>query len=85
MKYREEGPLAGVDAGVKKLLELANAIEADVGRVPIGPVNRQFLDAGGSVTEYSAALKAAIDRRYLTMHPSGGYVSFTQAGAELFA
>jgi len=43
MKYREERPFAGVDAGVKKLLELANATEADVGRVPIGSVNRQFL------------------------------------------
>jgi hypothetical protein len=35
--------------------------------------------------EYSAAVKAAIDRGYLTMHASGGYLSFTQAGADLFA
>ena len=53
--------------------------------MPIGPINRQFLDAGGSVAEYSAAMKAAIDRGYLTMQPSGGYVTFTQAGAELLA
>jgi hypothetical protein len=43
------------------------------------------MDAGGSPPEYSAALKAAIDRGYMTMHPSGGYLSFTQAGADLFA
>jgi hypothetical protein len=35
--------------------------------------------------EYSAAVKAAIDRGYITMHASGGYLSFTQAGADLFA
>jgi hypothetical protein len=30
-------------------------------------------------------LKAAVEHGYFTMHPSGGYVSFTQAGADLFA
>jgi predicted nucleic acid-binding Zn ribbon protein len=35
--------------------------------------------------ECSAALKAAIDRKWLTIHRSGVYVTFTQAGAELFA
>jgi hypothetical protein len=38
-----------------------------------------------SVAEYAAAMKAAISDGFLTMHPSGGYVSFTQAGADLFA
>ena len=28
---------------------------------------------------YTAALTAAIDRGYLTLHPSGAYVTFTQA------
>jgi hypothetical protein len=35
--------------------------------------------------EYRAALKAAIDRNWLTIHRSGVYVTFTQTGAELFA
>ena len=39
------------------------------------------MSAGGDPPEYSAAVKAAIDRGYMTMHPSGGYLSFTQAGA----
>lgn len=85
MKFATERPYANVDAAVRKLLELANAIEADADRIPIDPLNRQMLAAGASVPEYKAALAAAIDRGYLTMHPSGGYVSFTQAGADLFA
>jgi hypothetical protein len=32
-----------------------------------------------------SAVKAAIAHGWLTMHPSGAYVSFTQAGADLFA
>lgn len=85
MKFATDRPFANIDAAVRKLLELANAIEPDAGRIPVGVINQQFLDAGASVTEYGAAIKAAIDRGYLTMHPSGAYVSFTQAGADLFA
>jgi hypothetical protein len=86
MKFASERPYADVDAGVKKLLEIANAMEADqAGLIHIGPVNLQFLGAGGGFLEYRAALTAAIERGYLTLHPSGGYISFTQAGADLFA
>jgi hypothetical protein len=70
---------------MRKLLELANAIEADVGRLPVGLLNTQLIGAGASVAEYSAAMKAAIAHGYFTMHPSGGYVTFTRAGADLFA
>jgi hypothetical protein len=31
------------------------------------------------------AVKAAIAHGWLTMHPSGAYLMFTQAGADLFA
>jgi len=69
-----------------KLLELANAIEADhAGRLSVAVINRQFRDAGGSYEEYGLAVKAAIAQGWITMHPSGGYLSFTQAGADLFA
>jgi len=30
-------------------------------------------------------MEAAIAHGYFAMHPSGGYVTFTQAGADLFA
>jgi hypothetical protein len=86
MKFKNDRPLASSDAAERKLLELANAIEADsAGRLPIGVLNQRFLEAGASVPEYKAAVAAAIGRGLLTMHPSGGYVSFTQAGADLFA
>jgi hypothetical protein len=68
----------------KKLLEIANGLEPDhAGRIHVG--DALFMTAGGDAPEYSAAVKAAIDRGYMTMHPSGGYLSFMQAGAELFA
>jgi hypothetical protein len=47
MKYKEERPLANLDAAVKKLLEIANGTEADhAGRLQIGVINGQFLSAG---------------------------------------
>jgi hypothetical protein len=61
MKYKEERPLANLDAAVKKLLEIANGMEADhAGRFQIGAINAQFLSAGGNVHEYMAAVRAAI-------------------------
>jgi hypothetical protein len=86
MKFTEERPFANIDTAVRKLLEIANGLEADhVGRLQVGDINGQFLRAGGDVPEYSAAVKAAIDRGYVELHPSGAYLTFTQAGAELFA
>jgi hypothetical protein len=86
MKFKEDRPLASIDVAVQKLLELANAMEADhAGRLAIGALNTQFREAGGEYSEYGAAMKAAVTRGLLTMHPSGAYVTFTQAGADLFA
>jgi hypothetical protein len=37
MKFKDERPFASVDAAVKKLLEIANSLEADhAGRLQIG-------------------------------------------------
>jgi hypothetical protein len=86
MKLPEERPFASVDAAVRKLLEIANGLEPDhAGRLQIGTVNGQFIAGGASSSQYKAALRAAIERGYLIMHPSGGYVTFTQEGADLFA
>jgi hypothetical protein len=71
---------------VRRLLEIANGLEADhAGRIHVGDINKQFLSAGGSVQDYVAAVKAAIDRGFIVLHPSGAYMTFTQAGADLFA
>jgi hypothetical protein len=52
MKYKEERPLANLDAAVKKLLEIANGMEADhAGRLQVGAINAQFFGAGGNVHE----------------------------------
>jgi hypothetical protein len=86
MKFKEDRPFATSDAAERKLLELANAIEADhAGRLSVGVINKQFRDVGGSYDEYRAAVAAAISHGWLVMHPSGVYLSFTQAGADLFA
>ena len=48
-----------------KLLEIANALEADhAGRISVGAINRAFLDAGGNVTEYGAAMHRAVRRQF---------------------
>jgi hypothetical protein len=85
-KFKEDRPLPTPEAAEQKLLELANAVEPRSCRAPVGRViNTQFRNAGGSYEEYGAAVEAVIADGWLTMHPSGAYLSFTQAGAELFA
>ena len=61
MKFKDDRPFATPEAAERKLLELANAVEADhAGRLSVEIINRQFRDAGGSYEEYGAAVKAAI-------------------------
>jgi hypothetical protein len=58
---RKDRPFATPEAAERKLLELANAVEADhAGRLSIEIINRQFREAGGSYEEYGSAVKAAI-------------------------
>ena len=53
MKFKEDRPFATPEAAERKLLELANAVEADhAGRLSVEILNRQFRDAGGSYEEY---------------------------------
>jgi hypothetical protein len=86
MKFEADRPFATPEAAERKLLELANTVEADhAGRLSVEIVNRQFRDAGGSYEEYGAAVRAAIAHGWITLHPSGAYLSFTQEGADLFA
>jgi hypothetical protein len=85
MKFLEDRPLATPEAAERRLLELASAIEADHGRAPVGEITTQFIAAGGSADEYARAVEAAVVHGWLTLHPSGGYLSFTPLGAVLFA
>jgi hypothetical protein len=86
VKFKDDRSFATPESAERKLLELANAIEPDhAGRISVGVVNMQFREAGGSFEEYRAAVATAVERGMLVVHPSGGYLTFTQAGAELFA
>jgi hypothetical protein len=86
LKFRDDRPLADPEVAVQKLLEIANVATAPQdGRIHVELVNAPVLAAGGTPDEYRAALKAAIDRKWLTIHRSGAYVTFTQEGAGQFA
>ena len=86
MKFRADRPFVTPEAAERKLLELVNAGEPDhAGRLSVEIINRRFREAGGNYEEYGAAVKAAIAHGWITLHPSGGYLMFTQAGADLFA
>jgi hypothetical protein len=85
-KFVEPHPLSDPAAAARQLLELANAIEADqMGRISVASLNAQFIAAGAGAAQYRAAVAAAIAGGWLVSHPSGAYLSFTQAGADLFA
>ena len=86
MNFATERPFADPDKAARKLLELANAAEADRDqRIAIELINLPFLRAGGSADEYRAAIECAIAKGWLWRHESGVYVKFTEAGADLFA
>src|SRR3984893_19258475 len=57
MKFKEDRPFATPDAAERKLLELANAREADhAARLSVGVINKQFRDAGGSYEDSDVPL-----------------------------
>jgi hypothetical protein len=87
MKFTEARPYADSEAAARKLIEIANTVEAvQEGRIHIEKINGPFLyEFKGSPAEYGAGLDLAIARGWLWKHESGTYVKFTQAGAELFA
>jgi len=86
MKFATDRPFGDPDKAARKLLELANAAEADRDqRIAIELINLPFLRTGGSADEYRAGIERAVAKGWLWRHESGTYVKFTDAGAELFA
>jgi hypothetical protein len=86
MNFVEPTHLADPDAAARKLVEIANGIEAvQDGRIHIERVNDAFLEAGGTPDQFRAALARGITLSWLWRHESGTYVKFTPAGAEMFA
>ena len=87
MKFAADRPYGDAEAAARKLIEIANAVEAvQDGRIHIELLNGPMLfELKATPAEYSAGLKLAIERGWIVMHESGTYVKFTQTGAELFA
>jgi hypothetical protein len=60
MKFATDRPFADPDQSSRKLLELANAAEADRDqRIAIELINLPFLRAGGSADEYRPGIERA--------------------------
>jgi hypothetical protein len=85
-KFAEVRPYADPDAAARKLMEIAYSVEPVQGRIHIEKINWPFLhDLGGTPAEYGAGIDCAIAKGWLSMHESGTYVRFTQAGTDLLA
>ena len=86
MKFVDPRPSADPDAAARKLVEIANDVEAmQDGPIYIERVNEPFLAAGGSGEHFRAGIERAIALGWLWRHESGTYVRFTDSGAALFA
>jgi hypothetical protein len=87
MKYAADSTYAEPEKAARKLLAIANTVEAiQDGRIHIEKINGPFLfKEGGTPAEYMAGLELAIARGWLWKHESGTYVKFTQSGADMFA
>jgi hypothetical protein len=86
MKFVTPSRFTDPDVAARKLVEIANAVEAvQDGRIFIELINTPFLHAGGTPDQFRAALARAITLGWLWRHESGTYVKFTEAGADLFA
>jgi hypothetical protein len=86
MKFAADRAFADPDKAARKLVELANAAEADRDqRIAIELISLPFLRTGGSIDEYRAGIERAIEKGWLVRHESGTFVKFTQASADLFA
>jgi hypothetical protein len=87
MKFATDRPYADPEKAARKLVEIANAVEAvQDGRIYIELINEPLLfEHKASPAEYKAGLDLAISKGWLVLHESGTYVKFTQVGAELFA
>ena len=86
MKLIERRPFADPDAAARKLIEIANDVEAvQDGRIYIERINAPFLAAAGTADDFRAGIERTIALGWLWRHESGTYVKFTDSGAALFA
>jgi hypothetical protein len=85
-KFAADRPFADPDAAARKIVEIANGVEAvQDGRIYIERVNAPFLVAGGTGGDFRVGIERAIALGWLWQHESGTYVKFTDSAAALFA
>ena len=85
-KFVAAPPFADPDAAARKIVEIANGVEAvQDGRIYIERVNAPFLAVGGTGDDFRAGIERVIALGWLWLHESGTYVKFTDSGAALFA
>ncbi|AHY53063.1 hypothetical protein [Bradyrhizobium japonicum] len=84
MKLAAERAFAAPEAAARKLVELAETIEAvQDGRIHIEKLNASFLytlKATGS--EFGAGIKHAVEKGWLELHESGTYVRLIGTSAK---
>jgi hypothetical protein len=85
MNFTEDRPYSDPDKAARHIVEIANQVEPVQGRIHIEKINGPFLFRDkGTPAEYGAGLKRAIGKGWLKLHESGTFLTFTQAGADLF-
>ena len=87
MKFADTRPHADPEAAARRILEIANTVEpGPQGQIYIEKINYPMLyQDNASPDEYWAGLQFAIKKGWLKYHESGTFVTFTPAGADLFA
>jgi hypothetical protein len=71
-EFLEPRPFADPDAAARKLVEIANGIEAvQDGRFFIGQLNATFLASGGSGEEFRTGIERAVTLGWLWRHEIG--------------
>jgi hypothetical protein len=86
LQFTNGRPYADPEAAARRIMKIAFTVEAVQGRIHLEKITRPFLfHDEGTPAEYRAGLKRAIDNGWLKLHDSGTFVTFTPAGADLFA
>jgi hypothetical protein len=82
-EYAADRLYADPAKAARRILEIVNALSQFRAASTSRKSTSRFYR--GNPAEYGAGLKLAIERGWLKMHESGTFVTFTSAGAELFA
>lgn len=86
MTLAEDSPYADPNKAARRIMEIANTIEPAQGKIYIELINYPMLFKDKATpAEYWEGLQQAIRNGWLVLHESGTYVTFTPAGADLFA